>query len=47
MQINAVLEVMSFTVKIEKFVGGNLSHFWCLACGVGYFLGVCLIQVSL
>ena len=28
---------MFFIVKIEKFVGGSLSHFWCLACWVVEF----------
>ena len=37
MQLNAVLEVTFFTVKLEKFVGGSLSHFWCLACQVVEF----------
>ena len=27
-----VCQVTFFNVKIEKFVGCNLSHFWCLAC---------------
>ena len=37
MQLNAVLEVTFFTLKLEKFVGGSLSHFWCLACQVVEF----------
>ena len=28
---------MFFNLKIEKFVGGNLSHFRCLACWVVEF----------
>ena len=39
---------MFFIVKIEKFVGGSLSHFWCLACWVVEFniiTSVRLIQV--
>ena len=35
--IKWVRQVTFFNVKIEKFVGANLSHFQCLACWVVEF----------
>ena len=32
--IKKVCQITFFQVKILKFVGGNLSHFRCLACWV-------------
>ena len=35
--LNAVRQVRFFNVNIENFVGGNISHFRCLACWVVVF----------
>ena len=44
--INQLCQVTFFNVKIEKFVGGNLSNFWYLACWVVEFNYKCLFNTG-
>ena len=44
--IKQVRQVTFFNVKIETFVGGKLSYFWCLACWVVEFNNKCPLNTG-